>query len=105
MTEQSWMPETCTLPRTERPGRLEEFATLFARAPGPPSRPRPCLLRLVLDTADEPAATDLIARESVCCPFFTFTIEHTGDGHVILDIAVPTGEEHVLDAMTAAGPS
>jgi hypothetical protein len=102
-----WIPDACTLPTAERPVRVAEFATLFGRAPS--ERLAPGLLRLTFERADEAAVRDLTAREAACCTFFTFTISREGDDKVVLDIAVPTGHEPILDALAtrcdaAAGP-
>jgi hypothetical protein len=100
MTEPSWAPEACTLPEEERPLRTAEFAGLLARTARVPTRPAPGRLRLVFAPSPETARTlrDLVARESACCAFFTFTVTDR-QGELVLDIAVPPGREPVLDGL------
>lgn len=100
MAESLPIPDACTLPNEERPLRVAEFAALFARAPHPAARPAPGRLRLTFPSSPETATTlrDLVARESVCCAFFDFTITD-GPGGLVLDIAVPAGHEPILDAL------
>ncbi len=96
-----WVPPTCTLPTAERPFRVAEFDRLFASAlvsvagGGEPGR-----LRLVLD--DGPgvlqAASDLAARESECCSFFTFGVGRAGD-RVVMDVSVDSLHAEVLSAL------
>ncbi|MEU1517640.1 hypothetical protein ABZ490_36785 [Streptomyces sp. NPDC005811] len=66
------------------------------------SRPEP--LRLRLDLAGGPRVEervqDLVARESGCCTFFTFTTA-PGEELIGLDIAVDPVHETVLDALAA----
>jgi hypothetical protein len=98
-----WVPDSCTLPTRERPLRVAEFATVFARGLRTHHRDSPHLLRLALDASVAPALTDLIERESACCPFFTFSLRSVDDG-LLLDVGVPSGREAILDALTARLP-
>ena len=99
MTDDSWVPDTCTLPTAERPLRLAEFDTLFRDALRGVDRLTARHLRLHLDDAAEPAARDLIARESACCSFFTFDLARPDGGTLRLDIRVPGARVVVLDAL------
>lgn len=94
----SWVPDACTLPPAEVPLRVAEFRELFARALRGVARPRPGLLRLALDAGEEATARDLIARETACCSFFDVTVDRDGD-RLRVDVAVPAGQEPVLDAI------
>lgn len=93
----------CTLPTAERPARLAEFETLFARAVRRVERVSAAHLRLELegDPGLTTAVRDLTARESRCCSFFTFAVTAheaaTGES-LTLDIEVPAGRADVLAA-------
>lgn len=93
-----WVPSACTLPTPEQPLRLAEFDELFT-AVREVHRTAPDRLRLKL--ADSPgrkeAVQDLVARETLCCSFFTFTVNDQ-DG-LILDVSVPPQQIEVLDAI------
>ena len=99
MTDDSWVPGTCTLPTAERPLRVAEFDGLFHDALRGVDRRSARHLRLHLDSTAEPAARDLIARESACCSFFTFDLAHPDDDTLSLDIRVPAARVRVLDAL------
>lgn len=94
----AWVPDSCTLPTTEQPLRVAEFDTLFAKRLANPARPD--RLRLVLAGGDgvEEGVRDLVARESGCCSFFTFTVI-PGLERIHLDISVDGAHEAVLDAL------
>lgn len=96
----TWVPQACTLPTAEQPLRAAEFDTLFAATVRPASRPSPTRLRVFL--AGGPAAVafarDLIARETACCSFFSFTLRASDTGSE-LDVGVPESQMGVLDAM------
>lgn len=89
-----WVPDACTLPTPEQPLRVAEFDALFATSLRSIDRPAPTRLRLTL--ADVTNVEDLIARETACCSFFTFTLQN----HV-LDVEVPPSHTKVLDALAA----
>lgn len=95
-------PDACTLPTAERPLRRAEFDDLFRSAAR--SVDRTDRLRARWSLAPDPAVpartADLIARESLCCSFFDFTLRVSG-GAVELEVAVPEGYEPVLDALVA----
>ncbi|MEV4273002.1 hypothetical protein [Micromonospora aurantiaca (nom. illeg.)] len=99
MTDESWVPDTCTLPTTERPLRLAEFDGLFHDALRGADRLTARHLRLHLDSTAEPTARDLIARESACCSFFTFDLARPDGDTLTLDIRVPATRVAVLDAL------
>lgn len=98
----TWVPQACTLPTAEQPLRVAEFDELFATAVRPARRTDPILLTLGLpgDAALVATAQDLIARETACCLFFTFTLRASATG-VELDVQVPAGQVAVLDAVQA----
>jgi hypothetical protein len=100
------VPQACTLPTAEQPVRLAEFDGLFAEAVRGVRRPAPDRLRLVLEAAPAVAAraADLVARESGCCGFFTFTLT-ISDGTLLLDVAVPAAQAEVLDALASRATS
>jgi hypothetical protein len=74
-TDDSWVPDSCTLPTAERPLRLAEFDQFFTDAVRGVDRLSTQHLRLQLDGAAqvEETARDLTARESSCCSFFALT--------------------------------
>ena len=96
----TWVPRSCTLPTTEQPLRVAEFDALFAERPAGVSRPERLRLELVLtgDEGLEARVRDLVARESGCCSFFTFTVR-PGPRHIGLDVEVDGAHEAVLDAL------
>ncbi|MGZ0146165.1 hypothetical protein ACXJJ3_03790 [Kribbella sp. WER1] len=87
------VPEACTLPTAEQPLRTAEFGQLFADHLRHADRVDARTLDLTLDPAAFSATADLIARESECCSFFTFTL--TGATH--LRITVPPAYTAVLE--------
>ncbi|WBC08485.1 hypothetical protein [Micromonospora sp. WMMA1947] len=99
MTDDSWVPGTCTLPTAERPLRVAEFDGLFRDALRGVERRSDRHLRLHLDRTAEAAARDLIARESACCSFFTFDLARPDGDTLSLDIRVPAARVRVLDAL------
>ncbi|MFC5031683.1 hypothetical protein C8250_007245 [Streptomyces sp. So13.3] len=100
MSDLAWVPQSCTLPTEEQPLRVAEWDALFSERLTKVSRPQP--LRLRLDLAAGPGTEerirDLVARESGCCSFFTFTTI-PGEDLIGLDIAVDAEHEAVLDAL------
>ncbi|MBK3623277.1 hypothetical protein JHN59_00095 [Streptomyces sp. MBT49] len=96
----TWVPASCTLPTTEQPLRVAEFDALFAARLTEMSRPEPLRLLLMLRSGPgiEDSVRDLVARESGCCSFFTFTVS-AGPEQIRLDIAVDAAHEAVLDAL------
>ena len=94
----TWVPEACTLPTVEQPLRVAEFDDLFAAVTGPPRRVAPGRLEVVLTADAAASARDLVARETACCSFFTFTLTPRADGVELLT-EVPPAHVAVLDAM------
>jgi hypothetical protein len=94
------VPRACTLPTDAQPLRVAEFDMLFAGAVAPTVRVSPTHLRVHLATGDTVAATtqDLLARETECCAFFTFTLRRSADS-TTLDVRVPPEHATVLDAV------
>ena len=102
MSDLTWVPQSCTLPIEERPLRVAEWDALFSERLTSLSRPQP--LRLRLDLVGGPGVEErvrgLVARESGCCSFFTFTTT-PGEDLIGLDISVDPAHEAVLDALAA----
>jgi len=94
----AWVPRACTLLTAEQPLRVAEFDALFATAVGPPRRPAPSRLEVVLAAEAEQLARDLVAREAGCCSFFAFTVQ-PGAGGTELAVEVPAAHVAVLDAI------
>jgi hypothetical protein len=97
-TESVWAPQSCTLAGADLTLRVAEFDDLFATALRDFDRLGRLRLRLVLDPSAEPATRDLLARESECCSFFTFTLS-SGDDSLAVDVEVPPSRADVLDAL------
>ncbi|MET7686324.1 hypothetical protein [Streptomyces sp. NPDC005423] len=102
MSDLAWVPQSCTLPTEERPLRVADWDALFSERLASLLRPEPLRLRLGLvgGPGTEERIRDLVARESGCCSFFTFTTT-PGEDLVGLDIAVDQAHETVLDALAA----
>lgn len=100
-TNDSWVPDACTLPTAERPLRLAEFDQFFRDAVRGADRVSAQHLRLHLDGAEqvEKRARDLTARESACCSFFTFDIARPDPHSLTLDVRTPAAHVDVLDAL------
>lgn len=98
-SEQSWVPESCTLPSADQPLRSAEFEELFASGVTAVQR-SPAGVRLMLtpDAGVAGRAADLAAREAQCCSLFTFILTATGGG-LSLDITAPPNHGDVLDAI------
>ncbi|MFC9688430.1 hypothetical protein ACFTSF_07790 [Kribbella sp. NPDC056951] len=95
----TWVPDACTLPTVEQPLRVAEFDRLFADHLVAADRADPQTVELVLGADSHDSAADLIARESGCCSFFTFTLAEPANGHLRLRIQVPPTQTAVLDAL------
>jgi hypothetical protein len=100
MAGEGWVPDVCTLPTAERPLRVGEFDSLFARGLRDVERSAPTELRLTLDSAVEATARDLVARETACCSFFGFAFS-SDDGRLLLKVSVPQAHIDVLDGLAA----
>ncbi|MGY0006896.1 hypothetical protein, partial [Micromonospora sp. I033] len=86
--EEGWVPEACTLPTVERPLREAEFDDVLRGALCGQRRLSARRLRWEFTAAAEAAVRDLLARESRCCGFFTFTVTPLA-GAVRVDVTVP----------------
>lgn len=95
-----WVPAACTLPTTEQPVRIAEFDRFFIEAVENVQRVAKTRLDLLIDSAAEPWARDLAARETGCCSFFTFTFKEVDSG-VVMGVEVPSTQVEVLDALAA----
>jgi hypothetical protein len=96
----NWVPQACTLPTAELPLRVAEFDGLFADAVLGIERVGPTRLRLELEASPRVAgrAASLVATETECCSFFTFTLTATGGG-LALEASVPAAHAGVLDGL------
>ncbi|MFG1925360.1 hypothetical protein [Cryptosporangium sp. NPDC048952] len=90
------IPESCTLPTAERPLRVAEFDALFAASVRGVERLAPEHLVLTLGDFDRATVEDLIARETACCSFFTFTLNES-----TLHVEVPAAHVAVLDSLAS----
>jgi hypothetical protein len=101
-TQLVWVPDACTLPTAQQPLRLAEFDDLFTNALRSATRLDATHLRLHLTGPGtlENTIRDLVARESQCCSFFTFTTTLGEPGMVTLEIQVPAAYADVLNALT-----
>lgn len=89
----AWAPDACTLPTTEQPLRIGEFDDVFSELTSL-DRLSPVHVRMHLAGAAglEDTVRDLVARETECCSFFTFTLTPAADapsGQLTLDVAAP----------------
>ena len=106
------VPQSCTLSIADRDRRLAEFDELFAGAVGGIDRTGPTRLRLELRPGPRVAgqAAELMAAETDCCSFFTFTLT-AADRRLTLEASVPAAYAGVLDglagraAAAAGGPA
>jgi hypothetical protein len=90
----------CTLSEAGRLARAAEFSQLFSEAVRRVERPDPTWLRLELEPGSGPAGrtAELMAAETECCSFFTFTLTAAA-GILILDVRVPAAQASVLDTL------
>ncbi len=100
-TDDSWVPDACTLPTAQRPLRLAEFDQFFRAAVRGSERlsTQHLRLRLAGDAQVEATARDLAARESSCCSFFAFDISRSGPDALTMDVRVPATHVDVLDGL------
>ena len=96
----------CTLSDTARLARAAEFSQLFAATVRRVERPEATRLRLELEPGLAPAGrtAELIAAETECCSFFTFTLTAAA-GSLALEVAVPPAQVAVLDALAQRASS
>ena len=106
--EMTWLaPDACTLPTAEQPLRVAEFDQLFhdhlTRVET--QRPEHLSLHFTGPSGLAELVTDLAARESSCCSFFSFAttlLAETGDEQQVrLDVRVPANRVDVLTALAA----
>jgi hypothetical protein len=84
----------------ERPRRLAELDQVLAGSLRGQDRPSRTRLRWTLAPDSEARVRELVARESVCCPFFTFTVT-PGTDALVVDVEVPETQVDGLDALEA----
>jgi hypothetical protein len=94
---------SCTLAAADRQARAAEFGRLFASAVRGVDRAEPTRLRLELrpDARTAAQTAELAVAETVCCSFFTFSIQVAAQ-RLVLDIAVPPAHTAALDVLAAA---
>jgi hypothetical protein len=94
------VPESCTLPTSERPLRVAEFDALFRTAVTGQQRTAATVLELSLTSEPEvaAAAAALAVRESRCCSFFRFVLT-VDPREVQLIVRVPEAHVDVLSAV------
>lgn len=102
----TWVPESCTLPTVDRPLRVAEFDDLFATAVRPAERVGRTGLLVHLPAGEETvtAVRDLVARETTCCAFFSFTVRGLPE-ETELEVRVPESQAAVLEAMAQRAES
>ncbi|MEU4096175.1 hypothetical protein [Streptomyces sp. NPDC026673] len=100
MAQLDWVPQACTLPTAERPLRVAEWDTLFARRLRVVTRASSSRVRLELmgGPGVEHDVRALAEREAGCCSFFTFTVTAEA-GAVQLDVTVDQAHKPVLVAL------
>jgi hypothetical protein len=87
----------CTLDAAEMPARLKEWSDLRDRSLA--TRPIEGGVSIELATFEPMSqVADLIARESECCAFYTFTLRVDGQGRE-LRISAGTGREIAVQAL------
>jgi hypothetical protein len=110
--ELAWVPvDACTLPTADRPLRVAEFDELFATSLRGIERPAHggtrARLLLAGDETLPARVRRLVAAETSCCSFFSFTLApvgteadlEQGQATVALEIEVPAARTDVLDAL------
>jgi hypothetical protein len=100
ISDDTWVPQACTLPTVQQPLRRAEFDDLFATALRGQEWLAPTRLRWRLDPSAEGTARDLTAREAECCSFFAFTVIPV-EGSLEIEVQVPDRYVAVLDALAA----
>jgi len=101
--EDRLMGACCTLSAAEMPARLKEWSDLRDRSSG--ITPIQGGVSMTL-AASEPMSqvADLIARESECCAFYTFTLRVDGHGSE-LQITAGEGREIAVQALLGVAPA
>jgi hypothetical protein len=98
--DQGFGPQECTLSPAGRQARAAEFSAMFAETVRRIERPERTRLRLALEPGPARAGrvAELVAAETSCCSFFTFTLTAAA-GSLVLDVDVPAAQLAVLDAL------
>lgn len=100
MVSERLMGAACTLDRETLRERIAAWAELRERSARVESIPGGA--RLVLHEAEPLAGVaELVARESGCCPFYSFTLHVEGPGRH-LDISAGPGAEPAVLALIGA---
>lgn len=89
-------PIACSLIGGEYTGRVQQWRRVVAGST--PHRRADGVVQIVLDVDRLPELVALIADETRCCPFFTFTLTVTHAG-VQLDAAAPDDARPLLDEL------
>jgi hypothetical protein len=93
----------CTLDAGEMPARLKEWADLRDRSLV--VRPTDGGISMTLNSSEPMSqVADLIARESECCAFYTFTLRIDGQARE-LRITAGEGREIAVQALLGVAPS
>jgi hypothetical protein len=90
---------SCTLDAGEMPGRLREWAALRDRSTG--IREIPGGVALSLNPRESvDGVANLLARESECCPFYTFTLRIEASTR---EVRITAGEGREIAVRTLLG--
>lgn len=93
----------CTLDAGEMPARLKEWSDLRDRSMGIKLIDGGVALNLATSESISQVA-DLVARESECCPFYTFTIRVDGPARE-LRITAGEGRAIAVQALLGVAPA
>jgi hypothetical protein len=102
MDQDTALPIVCSLAPNELGDRRAEFDDLFSHHLLSVTQPEATRARLLLRAGEgiEAAVRDLLAREQLCCAFFTFHVERVGDA-LVVEASVPSGAEAALEELTS----
>lgn len=102
ISEDDWVPASCTLPTAEQPLRRREFDDLFAQDVLAVSQTSPVEVRFELRADPDVAsrAAGLAAKETGCCSFFTFELT-IADSTIGMVVSTEPAHETVLAALAA----
>ncbi len=94
-------PIACTLDAAALPDRMAAIATLGRDAlTSVREGERDATLRFHWSPQHEQRLRELVAAESHCCAFLTFSITRAGDD-LVLDVTAPAGGELALRSLVA----
>ena len=93
-------PIACSLIGGEYTGRVQQWRRVLAGST--PQRRADGVVQVALDVDRLPELAALIVDETLCCPFFTFTLTVTHAG-VQLDAAAPDDARPLLDELFLGG--